>query len=167
MERIEKISKAAHTAGAILLGFLFLSIISGVIVRMLGGYLHFVDELSGYGAVWVTFLGIGYVLREGRHVRVDIITRKLSPRNEAIMFMIGDIACLLFSILIIWKGLYLVSVSYQVHRVTPLLGWPIYILQMILPLSFVLFGLESMVGVVKAWKKIRHPNVQNSFDTEK
>jgi len=104
MERIEKISKAAHTAGAILLGFLFLSIISGVIVRMLGGYLHFVDELSGYGAVWVTFLGIGYVLREGRHVRVDIITRKLSPRNEAIMFMIGDIACLLFSILIIGKA---------------------------------------------------------------
>lgn len=167
MERIDRISKTAHTAGAILLGFMFLSIICGVFARMLGGYLTFVDELSGYAAVWVTFLGIGYVLREGRHVRVDLITRKISPRYEAIMFMIGDIACLLFSILIVWKGVYLVSVSYQVHRETSLLGWPIYILQIILPLGFVFFGLESLAGVVKAWKKIRHPNIQNHLDTRK
>ncbi|PKM87842.1 MAG: hypothetical protein CVU87_08805 [Firmicutes bacterium HGW-Firmicutes-12] len=155
MEIIRKISNAAHTAGAIIVGLMFISITVQVFGRAaLGMSFTWVEELSGYGAIWATFLGIGYVLRQGRHVRVDLFTRMMSPRTQAIMAVIGDIACVIFSIIVFWKGCSLVSVSYMIQRNTPLLEMPVYLLQIILPVGISIFGLESMCHAVKTWKGI-------------
>lgn len=153
-EIMKRISGAANTVGAIILAIMFISITIQVVIRMLGGTLTFVDELSGYSAVWVTFLGIGYALREGRHVRVDLITRMVPPYVKAIMFFIGDLACLFFSIIIVWKGFALVSNSFMAERVTVMLEWPVFILQLVMPIGFIIFGIETVVHAIESWKKI-------------
>jgi TRAP-type C4-dicarboxylate transport system permease small subunit len=161
MDLIMKISEKAHTAGAIIVGLMFISITCQVFGRMCGFPFTWVEELSGYAAIWSTFLGIGYALRQGRHVRVDLVTRTASPRTQAVMTIIGDIACVLFSIIIVWKGSYLVSVSYHVQRTTSLLGLPVYLMQIVLPIGFVIFGLEAISNAVKTWKTISYQNYSN------
>lgn len=156
MDLIMKISEKAHTAGAIIVGLMFISITCQVFGRMCGFSFTWVEELSGYGAIWSTYLGIGYTLRQGRHVRVDLVTRMVSPRAQAVMSIIGDIACVLFSIIIVWKGTYLATVAYQVQRTTSLLGLPVYLMQIVLPIGFVIFGLEAIASAVKTWKTITH-----------
>lgn len=163
---IKRISGAANTFGAFILALMFIFITIQVIARMLGGTLTFVDELSGYSAVWATFLGIGYALREGRHVRVDLITRMVSPRTEAFMFFIGDLVCLIFGVIIAWKGFGLVANSHMAERVTVMLQWPVYILQLVMPVGFIIFGFEALLHSIKSWTKFRQAGVRNNNSCE-
>ncbi len=155
MELLKKVTAAAHTLGAIIIGLMFISIVAQVIVRLLGGSMIWVEELSGYGAVWSTYLGIAYVLRQGRHVRVDLVTRQMSPRAQEIMRLVGDIACVIFSIILAWKAIHLVGVSLQVQRLTPLLGLHVYWLQIVLPVGFILFGLEAVADSALAARTLK------------
>lgn len=163
---IKRISGAANTFGAFVLALMFTFITIQVIARMFGSSLTFVDELSGYSAVWATFLGIGYALREGRHVRVDLVTRMVSPRTEALMFFIGDLVCLFLSIIITWKGFGLVANSHMAERVTAMLQWPVYILQLVMPIGFMIFGFEALMHAIGSWKKFRQVGVRNNNDCE-
>ncbi len=66
--------------GAILFGFITLAICAEVLLRY--GFnrpLAWVDEISEYALLWMTFLGTSWVLRQGGHVRVDILMQFFSP----------------------------------------------------------------------------------------
>lgn len=153
---IKKLSGGAHTLGAILVGCMVVFVTAQVIARMFGLSLTFVDELSGYSAVWATLLGIGYALQKGRLVRVDLVTRLVSPRTRDVLTLIGNIACVLFSVIVIWKGSTLIGVSFMAERVTDILLWPVYLLQVVLPIGFILFGLEAILDIVKIWRRGLH-----------
>ncbi|KJS00746.1 MAG: hypothetical protein VR68_06590 [Peptococcaceae bacterium BRH_c4a] len=155
MDFIRKVSAAAHTLAGIILGVMFLSMIANIIDRKLGVSMIWVEELSGYGAVWATYLGIAFVLSENRHVRVDILTRKLSPGGQELMRFLGDLACVVFSALITWKGLYLIWSSYISGRHTPFLEIPIYLLQIVLPVGMFLFGLVALMDAVRYIKRLK------------
>jgi C4-dicarboxylate transporter DctQ subunit len=155
MDLIRKLSVAAHTLAGIMLGVIFLSIIVNIIARRLGISMTWVEELSGYGVVWATYLGIGFALREKRHVCVDIVTRKLSLRGQHLMRFLGNLVCLGFSVLITWKGFILIESSLISGRHTPFMEIPVYLLQIILPVGMIIFGLEALVDAVKNAKDLK------------
>jgi TRAP-type C4-dicarboxylate transport system permease small subunit len=134
---------------------MFISMIINIVARKLGNSIILVEELSGYATVWATYLGIGFALREGRHVRVDLLTRTLSPRWQGFFRFWGDIVTVIFSGVITWKGIYLIQVSQQVMRQTPYSHIPIYLLQIVLPVGMILFALEAMVDAKSALQKFR------------
>ncbi len=45
-------------------------------------------ELSSIVLMYITFLGAGYCLLHGGHVKVDIVSARLPPRTKAIMDLI-------------------------------------------------------------------------------
>jgi C4-dicarboxylate transporter DctQ subunit len=66
--------------GSILFAFVTLAICAGVVLRY--GFnrpLAWVDEMSEYALLWMTFLGTSWVLRQNGHVRVDILMQFFSP----------------------------------------------------------------------------------------
>jgi TRAP-type C4-dicarboxylate transport system permease small subunit len=59
------------------------------------------DEVASYSLLWMVFLGLGYTLSSGAHIRVDFFTRLLSHRSrywlEVVTWLIGcTFALLLF-----------------------------------------------------------------------
>ncbi|KJR97094.1 MAG: hypothetical protein VR68_13210 [Peptococcaceae bacterium BRH_c4a] len=150
MEFLRRVETAAHVLGAIILGLVVLAIVSNVVVRAFGGCMLWVEELSGYAVIWGVYLGGAYTLREGRHVKVDLVSEKLGVRGEAVMRLAGDIASLIFGAVITWKGAYLLGVAQQAQRHTPLLELPVYILMIVLPVGMALFTLEAVADAVVA-----------------
>lgn len=70
---------ACAALGATIFGFITLAICVGVALRY--GFnrpLAWVDEISEYALLWMTFLGTSWVLRQGGHVRVDILMQFFS-----------------------------------------------------------------------------------------
>lgn len=66
--------------GSVIFAFITLAICAEVVLRY--GFnrpLAWVDEISEYALLWMTFLGTSWVLRQGGHVRVDILMQFLSP----------------------------------------------------------------------------------------
>lgn len=152
---LRKISSVTHAMGAICLGLVFLSVIVNVILRMLGGSLGgWAEELSGYAVVWSTYLGMAYTYREGRHVRVDLLTEKMSPRNRAVMHVLADGACVVFGIIIVKYGVYLTQVAYMSERVTPLIHCPIYLLSLAMPLGMGIFTLEAVADTFRSVRSV-------------
>ena len=39
-----------------------------------------VDEFSAYGLIFIVFVGIGYVLKQGGHINVDIVSNRLPTK---------------------------------------------------------------------------------------
>jgi hypothetical protein len=40
------------------------------------------------------------------------------------------------------------------ERVTVMLEWPVFLLQIVMPIGFIIFGLETIVHAGESWKKI-------------
>jgi TRAP-type C4-dicarboxylate transport system permease small subunit len=71
---------ALAVLGAALFAFITLAICAEVLMRY--GFnrpLAWVDEVSEYALLWMTFLGTSWVLRQNGHVRVDILMQFFSP----------------------------------------------------------------------------------------
>lgn len=71
---------ALAALGSVIFAFITLAICAEVVLRY--GFnrpLTWVVEISEYALLWMTFLGTSWVLRQGGHVRVDILLHFFSP----------------------------------------------------------------------------------------
>jgi len=152
---IKKISSAANCVGGIILGLMVLCVTLQVIMRACGGSLLFVDELSGYSAIWATFLGLGLSMRQGTQIRVDLITRKLPPKTQELLTGIGDLFCILFAVIMVIKGFTFIENSLMSGRTTMLIQWPVWVLQCVMPVGFFIFALESLAHAVASFQKMK------------
>ncbi|MCP4021183.1 MAG: TRAP transporter small permease [Desulfobacteraceae bacterium] len=76
----------------IMLIFIMLSVCLEVILRTFFNHsLTWVTEVTEIMLLYITFLGSAWVLREGGHVKVDIILSHLKPKNNAILGIFSSI----------------------------------------------------------------------------
>jgi len=155
ISNISKFSKIFHTIGALLLGFIFLLIVLAIILRPLGKSFLSMGEVTEYAIVWCIFLGLPYLTVENRHIKVDLITRLLPVKTQKILDIIANIFCLVFAVLLFWKGTELVYTAYIYESRTLILGLPKYLLKVVLPLSMVFFILELIVNIIKIINSLR------------
>jgi TRAP-type C4-dicarboxylate transport system permease small subunit len=130
-----------YIAGAFIV-FIMLSVTVDIILRkVFSAPLHWVDEVSGYLLVYVTFLGSAWLLRNQKHVSVGIVIENVDPKIRALVgaitsFLIAAVCLVLtyFGVIATWEqhknGIYTVSV----------LEWPVAPLVSVIPFgSFLLF----------------------------
>jgi TRAP-type C4-dicarboxylate transport system permease small subunit len=84
VNRLLRILAACENAAAAGATLLFVGMTLAICAEVLLRYgfnspIRWVVELSEYALLWITFLGAAWVLRNGGHVRVDILLQYLSP----------------------------------------------------------------------------------------
>jgi len=84
VNRLLRILAACENAAAAGATLLFVGMTLAICAEVLLRYgfnspIRWVVELSEYALLWITFLGAAWVLRQGGHVRVDILLQYLSP----------------------------------------------------------------------------------------
>ncbi|MDD4320659.1 MAG: TRAP transporter small permease [Acidaminococcaceae bacterium] len=93
-------------------------------------------ELSVYCVLVAGFLGMPVTYGAGKHIKVDIFTSKLSPKNycflEILASTIGAIFCLVFFV----EAVNMASLSYEIDRRSPdTLRVPLWIPQLSMPIG--------------------------------
>ena len=63
-----------------------------------------VVQFSEYALVYITFLGTAWVLRQGKHVQVDILVRVLSPDWRARIGMLTSVLGFAVSVVLVCFG---------------------------------------------------------------
>jgi len=144
MKVLKTISGVPHLIGSILLIFVFLAIVANVVARGAGSSMLWVEEFTGYAAVWAIYLGLAYTLYEGKHVKVEMIPDKLPPLGKKVLAVICALANIIFSVIICWKGIALLTMTWQVQGITQLLRLPIYPFILALPVGMLLFALVAL-----------------------
>jgi TRAP-type C4-dicarboxylate transport system permease small subunit len=67
------------------------------------GFPWLIDAIE-YGLFVGTFLAAPWVLREGAHVRVDIVVSTLPPRGAALLETLADLIGLAICLILLWYG---------------------------------------------------------------
>lgn len=84
------------------------------------------EELSRYIFVWLTFIGAVLAMRDGGHLGMNSVVKKLSPRGKMICRLAADALVLMCCVLLVygcWK-----QVVINADSVAPVSGIPIAVL---------------------------------------
>jgi len=134
-----------------------LNTVSNVIGRFVFGHsLFFTEELNRILIVVITFAGISYAARQGRHIRMSAIYDALSPSiRKVLMVIICIITALCMFALCYFSVGYIEKVASS-GRVLPALQIPVYWIYLWVPVGFFVTGVQY---AMTAYKNVIEPNI--------
>lgn len=108
-------------------------------------------EIQWYLFAAIFMLAAGYTFLRNEHVRIDILTSRLSPRGQNIVDVIGILFFLLpMAVLILWLSWPIVVNSVQSGEMSQnpggLIRWPV---KMLLPAGLALLVLQAISELIK------------------
>ena len=111
-----------------------------------------IQELEWHIFAVVFLIGAAYALKNGAHVRVDIIYTRLSARIRAWIDFLGSIFFLIpFAVIVIYSTQDFIANSWEVREMSPDPGGlpARYILKAMIPTGFVLLILQATSEMFK------------------
>jgi TRAP-type transport system small permease protein len=113
-----------------------------------GGGVAVSNELSEDILYLMTLLAAPWLLRQGQHIRVDIILRALPVRAAWLLEWVGDIVGLLCCLYFVWYGYLITRASYDAGSINiKTLVTPEWWTLAPLPLGFALLGIEFIFRI--------------------
>ena len=131
-----------------------ITMIAAVVTRFVfNDALTFADELNMIFIVVVTFAGLSYAARNGRHIRMSAIYDMMSAKSRKIlMIFMACITALFMFLLAYYAVLYIVEV-YKSGRILPALGIPVYYIYLWVPVGFTVTGLQYTFTAIKNFRE--------------
>lgn len=117
-------------------------------------------ELQWYLFGLVFLIGGAYTLKDNAHVRVDVLYGRLPRKGKAWINILGTVLFLLpFCVAMIVASWPAVRNSWAVMEVSPDPGGlPRYPIKSVIPLAFVLLGLQGIAMLIKQIAILRKPD---------
>jgi len=144
---ISKLEAAILALGVLLMAF---NTIANVIARfVLGDSIFFSGEINRILIIMITFAGIGYAARHGRHIRMSAIYDALPVGGrKALMIFISLVTSLVMFFLLYYSIVYILDLQSK-GRILPALGFPIWIIYIWAPLGFLITGIQYLLTAIK------------------
>lgn len=73
-------------------------------------------EVAEFSIVWIAFLGIPWLLREGGHVRMDLVSDLMSTRVRVVLHRVVSAVCAIASLIITWYSTQATWEAFQNHE---------------------------------------------------
>lgn len=121
-----------------------------VVARFVFGEgLFFAGEINRILIILITFAGIGFAARLGRHIRMSAFFDMLPDKGRKFVMIIVAIAtAIIMFALAYFSFQYVVSV-YERGRILPALGFEIWWIYIWVPLGFAITGLQYLLTAYK------------------
>jgi len=121
-----------------------------------------VEEVSRYLMIWLTFLGAGIVLRYGGHIGIDTLQERL-PRHAPWIRSLIFIFLLAFFGVMVWLGTRYAMLTWG--QTTPVMQIPVGAVYLAMPIGFVLLIVHLLI---MAAPYVRHRQfiVDAEFDAD-
>ena len=151
--RISKVEKLLIT---ILLTLMILMAFSQIVLRnFFATGIDWGDALVRYLVVWVAFIGAAIATREGKHITIDLLSRWLTGAGS---IAIQALAC--FFSAVICGLLTLAAIRFIWFEAqmggTAFFTLPVWVPELIMPVTFGLMTLRFTIGMFKEIGKMRH-----------
>lgn len=145
-----QISKFEEFMLAIGVAAMAINTIAAVISRFVfNDSLTFTDELNMIFIILVTFAGLSYAARAGRHIRMSAIYDMLSSKIRKLFMIVMSGVTAGFMFFLAYYSCMYISDVYDSGRILPSLGFPVFYIYLWVPIGFVITGLQYAFTVVK------------------
>ena len=116
------------------------------------------NEASEYMLYLITLLSAPWLLRQGKHIRIDIVLRAWPPRVGWTLEWVGDLLGLLCSLYFVWYGMKVLVASYLAGSISiKTLILPEWWLLAPMPLAFIAVSIEFVFRMHRLAKAERAP----------
>ncbi len=127
---------------------------ANTIANVVGRYvfqssLFFTEELNRVLIVVITFAGISYAARQGRHIRMSAIYDALPARARKALMVLISVTTAIFMFGLAWYSWQYMMTQAGRGRVLPALQIPVWTTLLIVPLGFFMTGLQYALTAVK------------------
>ena len=148
---IERLSWFCEILAEIALMGLLLLVSHEVFVRyVLDRPTIFSVEISEYLLVFISFMSIGWVLREDRHVRMLALVHILPKRVQLGFDIVTSILAIILCGVLTWKGGQTAIMAYVGdYHSSSLVNFPLWIAYSFIPLGALVLGLQFVVRIGK------------------
>ena len=145
MAKIDKVLASMSSIGAgmgvVAMVIMVVVITVNVVVRKtLDWAWLYVEEYSGYLLVLIVYLGLAYALRMGKHIRVELLVRRLPPKVRQYLELATTLICLVTLCYLLMKSIdyFLFSLEWGVKSewYSESIMWPFHLL---VPIGLAMF----------------------------
>lgn len=148
------IYRIAKLIVAVLIGTQMTLVFIGVIWRY---FLHspiiWVDEVTSYMLVMITFLGCYVAFNEKKLAAVTILPLYLKGIKQKILMLFANIICVLILAVITYYGVLLCQQPAVTAMVTSVLQWPLIVFYYMLPISMCVLLFHMIIVIYDDWTK--------------
>lgn len=136
----------------------FFSLIILVFFQFLSRYvfdysLSWAQELSRYLLIWLAWISVSFTIREKKHIRVETLKELLPPKGQIVVEIIVLFLWSIFAIFLAVIGMQFVLSIESSGQGSPMMGIPMWLVYVILPLAGVLMFLRLIQQFVLLTKK--------------
>ncbi len=144
---ISRIESFILAAGVLLMA---INTCANVIGRFVfGESLFFAEEVNRILIVMITFAGLGYAARHGRHIRMSALYDALPTKaRRVLMIIISLVTSATMFFLCYYAYTYIQSI-YNTGRVLPTMGIPLYLMYVWVPIGFTITGIQYFLTAIK------------------
>ncbi len=136
--------------------------IANVISRFVFNHsIIFAEELNSIFILLVTFAGIGYAARHGRHIRMSAISDAMPERVRKLLMIVITAVTATLMFLLAWYAVQYIINLHAKGRVYPALGIPIYVSYLWVPVGLFVTGIQYALTFLK---NLQEPEIYLSTD---
>lgn len=143
---IARIEAILLAVGVLLLA---LNTMANVVGRLVGMTIYFSEELNRALIILITFAGISYAARHGRHIRMSAFFDAMNPPLRKVMMIIISGLTAFAMLALTWYSLDYVMEQARRGRVLPSMNIPQWWIILWVPLGFFLTGLQYTLTAIK------------------
>jgi len=144
---IAKAEAVILAAGVILMA---INTVVNVIARFVFGEgFFFSGEINRILIILVTFAGIGYAARYGRHIRMSAVYDALPPKGRKILMIVIALFTSLVMFFLCYHSFGYIETLYGRGRILPALGFEIWWIYIWVPVGFAVTGIQYLLTAVK------------------
>lgn len=141
-------SEAVMLAAGILL--MAINTCANVIARFVFGEgFFFSGEINRILIIFVTFAGIGYAARHGRHIRMSAFYDLLPPRLRKILMIFIALATAAVMFFLAYHAYEYIKTLHSRGRILPALGFKIWWIYIWAPIGFAITGIQYLLTAIK------------------
>lgn len=109
------------------------------------------DELSIYFMMYVAFIGAAMTMKNGAHIKVDLLYRRLPKKAQlwlnTVTMIVGTIICFIMA----YQSAWWVRYTYKTNFISPtMLETPMWIPMSVIPIGLFLWCLQYVSESIKA-----------------
>lgn len=150
---VSLIRAAVSTLVILFFGYMLVAVLVQVAGRYFAFSIDWAAETATLAQVWMVLLAAGLAMRDNLHVRVDALLNTLPPALQSLLTLLVTLACLWFLSLTILGSIAMIDVG-RIEN-TPVLGLPMWIAYLCLPLGLSYFALELVLALAGGWRARR------------
>ena len=106
-------------------GMLVLVCLNVILRYAFGQPLYWGDEIMIYLMVLMVYLGFGYMLMEGRHVRMTALMERMTVRTQNIVWVFTGLVSVVYVVFLLVAGVNMTVDSFQIDFISTITGLPI------------------------------------------